>query len=315
MEGPNRIGFLAIIRHSIQQIHDDFHNLAVHEMVPCNCEECRDAHRPHFFRHELLERYLRRGRYDITCEVSLEDVDVRTLLRETFPPEWYDEAEPERPGKRHGRSRGWQEDRQPILAAPPVPPTVSILFLAANPDAPVRLKIEEEARAIDKALRAAEYRVFASNTHLAVRIDDLQDLLLRHRPNILHFSGHGTETNELVFVDAQGNGVPVHGDVLHTLIRILKDNIRCVVLNGCYTAPLAAELAEVIDCVIGIGDAVTDESAIEFSTAFYRGLGYGRTVAEAFQLGQSQITLAGMDEDQLFHLHGRAVQTTRFVQE
>lgn len=26
------------------------------------------------------------GRYDITCEVSLEDVDVRTLLRETFLP-------------------------------------------------------------------------------------------------------------------------------------------------------------------------------------------------------------------------------------
>lgn len=87
VEGPNKIGFLAIIRHSIQAIHDDFHNLQVHEMVPCTCTDCRAAHHPHFFRHELLERYLRRGRYDITCEVSLDDVDVRTLLRETFLPE------------------------------------------------------------------------------------------------------------------------------------------------------------------------------------------------------------------------------------
>ncbi len=84
MEGPNKIGFLAIIRRSIQEIHNDFHNLAVHEMVPCNCTECREAHHPHFFRHEILERYLRRGRYQITCDVSVEDVDVRTLLRETF---------------------------------------------------------------------------------------------------------------------------------------------------------------------------------------------------------------------------------------
>ena len=54
-------------------------------MVPCNCAECRAAHRPHFFRHELFERYLRRGCYDITCEVSLEDVDMRSLLREAIP--------------------------------------------------------------------------------------------------------------------------------------------------------------------------------------------------------------------------------------
>ncbi|MEZ4618777.1 MAG: COR domain-containing protein [Caldilineaceae bacterium] len=121
VEGPNRIGFLAIIRHSMQEIHNDFHNLAVHEMVPCNCAECRDAHRPHFFRHELLERYLRRGRYQITCEVSVEDVDVRTLLRETFPPEWEDEDGRGRPSGRYGRQRGWQEDE-------PAQPSVKILF-------------------------------------------------------------------------------------------------------------------------------------------------------------------------------------------
>lgn len=87
VEGPNKIGFLAIIRHSIQAIHNDFHNLQVHAMVPCNCRDCRDAHRPHFFRHEILERYLRRGRYQITCESSVEDIDIRSLLRETFPLE------------------------------------------------------------------------------------------------------------------------------------------------------------------------------------------------------------------------------------
>ncbi|MEZ4712244.1 MAG: COR domain-containing protein [Caldilineaceae bacterium] len=85
LEGQNKPGFLAIIRRSIEEIHDDFNNLEVDEMVPCNCDECRAAHKPHFFRHTLLERYLRKGRYHITCDNSLEDVDVRTMLREAIP--------------------------------------------------------------------------------------------------------------------------------------------------------------------------------------------------------------------------------------
>lgn len=40
-----------------------------------------------------------------------------------------------------------------------------------------------------------------------MRIDDLQELLLRHQPDIVHFSGHGTDENELILVNANGNGV------------------------------------------------------------------------------------------------------------
>ena len=87
LEGDNKLGFLAIIRRSIEEIHDDFHNLAVHEMVPCHCAECRAAHQPHFFHHEILQRYLRKGVYTIRCDESLDEVDVRRMLRETFLPE------------------------------------------------------------------------------------------------------------------------------------------------------------------------------------------------------------------------------------
>ncbi|MEZ4677012.1 MAG: hypothetical protein R2932_22610 [Caldilineaceae bacterium] len=228
VEGPNRIGFLAIIRHSMQEIHNDFHNLAVHEMVPCNCAECRDAHRPHFFRHELLERYLRRGRYQITCEVSVEDVDVRTLLRETFPPEWEDEDGRGRPSGRYGRQRGWQEDE-------PAQPSVKILFsrgqskCAGAPSRPMK----KHARLIE-ALRSANTASLGP-TSIWPCVGDIQELLLRHRPNILHFSSHGTAEQTLIFEDANGNAVPIQGTALHTLLQILKDNIRCVVLNGCYT--------------------------------------------------------------------------------
>ncbi len=85
LEGDNKIGFLAIIRRTVEEIHGDFHNLVVHEMVPCICAECRQAHKPHFFRHELLQRYLRKGVYQARYEQSLDEVDVRIMLREAIP--------------------------------------------------------------------------------------------------------------------------------------------------------------------------------------------------------------------------------------
>src|SRR5687768_14148363 len=75
---------------------------------------------------------------------------------------------------------------------------ITILFLAANPSDGTRLRLDEESRAIDQALRQAEYRDrFEIRQHWAVRIADLQGHLLRHQPHIVHFSGHGSKTSEI----------------------------------------------------------------------------------------------------------------------
>jgi len=176
------------------------------------------------------------------------------------------------------------------------PPKIKILFLAANPlDTPL-LRLDEEVRAIDQALRQAEYRSFDIRSHWAVRVDDLQELLLRHQPDIVHFSGHGSQRNEIILQDTAGNPAPVRASALRSLFRVLKDNIRCVVLNACYTAEQATAIAEVIDCVIGMSDAITDTASIQFSTAFYRALGYGQSVQTAFDLGGNLIDLSNLLE-------------------
>jgi len=196
--------------------------------------------------------------------------------------------------------------RQPqdeVLRPPPTADRpIKILFLAANPLDSVRLRTDEEARAIDQALRQAENRNFVISGHGAVRIDDLQELLLRHNPDIVHFSGHGAEAQALILQGANGHGVEVSGAALRQLFGLLKGNIRCIVLNACYTATQAESLAEVIDCVVGIEDLISDDAARQFSTAFYRALGYGRSLQEAFALGQVQIELAGLGEANALHL-------------
>ena len=70
-------------------------------------------------------------------------------------------------------------------------------------------------RAIDRALREAEFRDrFEIEQQWAVRIGDLQEALLRHRPDIVHFSGHGTESSEIVLEGDSGTGQAVPQDAL-----------------------------------------------------------------------------------------------------
>lgn len=177
------------------------------------------------------------------------------------------------------------------------PSAIKILFLAANPSDATRLGLDEESRAIDRALRQSEFRdMFDVKQHWAVRVGDIQGLLLRHKPDIVHFSGHGSKSGEIILEDNSGNRRPVLVRTLSQLFSVLKDNIRCVVLNACYSEPQARAIAQHIDCVIGMSESVGDSAAISFSTAFYQALGYGRDVKTAFDLSCVQIDLENLDE-------------------
>lgn len=167
---------------------------------------------------------------------------------------------------------------------------LTILFLAANPLDTQPLQLDAEVRAIDKTLREAQYRDhFRLEQHWALRYDDLPELLLRYNPHIVHFSGHGSASGELAFTDEAGKSHLVTPESLADLFSILRDNIRCVVLNACYSETQAEGIAKSIDCVVGMTRAVADEAAVKFAAGFYLGLGYGRSVATAFSLGRNRM--------------------------
>jgi hypothetical protein len=167
-----------------------------------------------------------------------------------------------------------------------------ILFLAANPTNTPSLRLDQEMRAIDQALRQSEFRDrFDIRQHWAVRYNDIQGYLLRHQPDIVHFSGHGGSSSEIVLEDEYGNSHPVSVRALSQLFSILKDNIRCVVLNACYSEDQGKAIAEHIDCVVGMSNAIGDTTAIAFASAFYQALGFGRDVQTAFDLSRSEKVL------------------------
>lgn len=175
---------------------------------------------------------------------------------------------------------------------------IKILFLASNPKDTNRIRLDEEIRTIDEVLQKSEYRDrFQLEKHFAVRVSDLQNHLLRYKPDIVHFSGHGTSKSEIVLEDEQGRSQAVSQRALSKLFSLLKDNIRCVVLNACYSEPQAKAIAEHIECVVGMSIAIGDDAAIRFAEAFYQALGYGRDIKTAFDLGCLEIDMEGLGEE------------------
>src|SRR3954452_5263351 len=161
---------------------------------------------------------------------------------------------------------------------------VKVLFLAANPTGTKPLHLDEEIRQITAKIRAAEYRdSIQLVSRWAVRPDDLLQALLEVKPHVVHFSGHGSSAAELIVLDDRGNPKPVSKEALAHLFRTLKDNVRVVVLNACYSRPQAEALAEAVDCTVGMDWAIGDAAAIVFSASFYRAIGFGRSVKEAFE--------------------------------
>lgn len=189
---------------------------------------------------------------------------------------------------------------------------IKILFLASNPSNAARLRLDEEVRVVDRSLRAGRYRDrFDLIQHWAVRASDLQEIFLRHEPDIVHFSGHGTTAGQIVLHDDYGRSQVAPPAALSNLFSFFASTIRCVVLNACYTADQALAIARHIDCVVGMSAALNDRSAESFAGAFYQALAYGKSVQTAFDLGCNQIALVNLPEPdvpKLLALRGNAGQ-------
>lgn len=145
-----------------------------------------------------------------------------------------------------------------------------ILILAANPKQTRGLRLDEELRDIKEGLqRSANRDNFHLRYDLAVRPRDVRRAILDYRPNIIHFSGHGSGMGGLYFEDETGHEKPVTGEALASLFKQFSKQIECVLLNACYSEIQANAIVQHINYVIGMNDSINDKAAIEFAVGFY----------------------------------------------
>lgn len=182
-----------------------------------------------------------------------------------------------------------------------------LLFLASDPYSysHSRLRLDLEMKAVGEALRAGGSSERLALEHcLAPTFHDLQSAILRIRPRMLHFSGHGTPSGDLVFerdhrVPRERGARPGSEDTrpaeaLSNLLGSLEaPQIRCAVLNACFSEVQAHEVAHHVGCVIGLFAEVKDSSAIEFARGFYCALTWGQSIGAAFDQARAQIGSRG----------------------
>ncbi len=166
-------------------------------------------------------------------------------------------------------------------------PVKKILVLAANPKNTARLRLEEEEREIDEGLRRSRHRdQFELISKWAVRERDFYRHMLDVQPQIVHFSGHGGGEKGIVLEDQTGKAELLPTEQLTELFKLFAgEGLECVVLNACYSDVQAEAIHQHVPYVIGMNQAIGDQSAISFAVAFYDALGAGRTVEFAYKLG------------------------------
>ncbi|WP_208339402.1 NB-ARC domain-containing protein [Aetokthonos hydrillicola] len=194
-----------------------------------------------------------------------------------------------------------------------------ILILAANPQQTVRLRLDEELRDIKEGLQRSLNRdKFDLRYDLAVRPRDIRRAILGYRPNIIHFSGHGSGIEGLRFEDETGSEQLVTGEALAGLFGLFSKQVECVLLNACYSEIQAEAIVQHINYVIGMSDQIQDKAAIEFVVGFYDALlaynpeSDGDSPIEfAFDFARNAILLAGVSGESIPVIKKKAIIATR----
>jgi hypothetical protein len=172
---------------------------------------------------------------------------------------------------------------------------IRILFLSANPWTTSRILVAEEEREVFERLQEGPYRdKFELHSHAAIRPIDLQRLLMTYKPHIVHFSGHGSKRQKMILAGKPGRGKQVDRDGLVQMFALYKSHVRLVVLNACFTLTQALSLSEVIDYSIGAEQGIGDKEGVAFAGAFYRAVGFGKSVKAAFESAKAELALVRM---------------------
>lgn len=171
-----------------------------------------------------------------------------------------------------------------------------VLVLTTNPMNTVRLRLDSEIKRIRRALEDKPARVHSEG---AVTADEIQNLLLKERPTVVHISGHGAGNNGIKVEDSQGMAQVLPTGALVDLFRLCKGDIRCVVFNACDSVALAKAVSQHIPYVIGMRESIGDDASTKFAAGFYEALSEEKSFEEAFELGCNAIDINGIAESRV----------------
>lgn len=187
--------------------------------------------------------------------------------------------------------------RKDIEQLKAVPEKITVLFFATNPKGTSQLRLDEEARSIQEMIRKSEHRESISfETRWAVRPLDILQAINEINPDIIHFSGHGADTGELVLENTDGSAKLVTKEAITQTIMASSDKIHLIFFNACFSYEQACEVVSHVDAAIGMTDSISDKAACAFAAQFYSSLGFGLSVKKSFEQAKGVMMLESPTE-------------------
>jgi hypothetical protein len=184
---------------------------------------------------------------------------------------------------------------------------IRLLFVASNPAGSQPLRLDHDLDGLHRGLettRSSER--FHIKTLWEPTQGDILDGLNAFKPHIFHFSGHGLRQGGLLVSSRNDEtGLLRDESLLRTFRAIAGQSApRLVVLACCWSLAMARETSRFVDCALGVSHEVEDRTAWEFIQGFYGGLGAGRSVDAAHQLGLARVS-SKVDLHHTFWLENR----------
>ena len=204
------------------------------------------------------------------------------------------------------------------------PESKKVLFLGANPFNTGKLNLREEYAEIARQLENKK-DVLNLKSEFCTDLESFQMETNNFRPNIIHFAGHGSDSNGeleafsrgiapadvdwkentgLIFHESgYGAAVLINDATLdynfETFIEADQIPIEVIVLNACYSTNQADVLSKRVKYVVGVHNSIADGASIDFSAGFYYGLSDGKNVEAAFRYGKGRAMPKLKDRNQI----------------
>ena len=147
-------------------------------------------------------------------------------------------------------------------------------------------------------VRKSEHRdALRLEARWAVRPLDVLQAINELRPRIVHFSGHGSENDEIVFQDEAGNAKLVTKEAIVSTIAAGSDDLQLVFFNTCNSSSQAELVVHHVAAAVGMNATIGDDAARVFAAQFYSAIGFGLSVDRAFKQARAALLLEGIPEE------------------
>lgn len=178
-----------------------------------------------------------------------------------------------------------------------LPDKITVLMLSSGPNDQMKLRQDKEAREIRDAISRSKHSdSVILEDRWAVRTEDLFQAINETEPTIIHFSGHGAESGELVMEDDLEHTKLVSPETMARVLNTVSDQVRLLVFNACFSVEQAEAATSNIEAAVGMGTSISDDAAIIFASRFYSAIGFGLSLQRAFDQARASLLFDNAEE-------------------